>query len=64
MYAATNTRSNFMYAVCLLSRFCSNSDSTHMVALQRLFKYIQSTLLFGTEYAPDEQDPHGFTDAD
>ena len=63
MYAATNIRSNIMFAICLLNRFCSNLDFTHMIVLQRLFKYIQGTLSYDIEYAFGEQDSHDFVDA-
>ena len=64
MYAAINIRSDIMYTICLLSRFCFNFDSTHMIAFQRLFKYIQSTFRYGIEYAHGEKNFHEFIDAD
>ena len=63
MYVATNIRSNIMFAICLLNKFCSNFDFIHMIVLQRLFKCIQNILFYDIEYAFDEQDSHDFVDA-
>ena len=54
MFAATMTRPDFAQALGVLSRYCINPDSTHVAALQHLFRYIQGTLDLGI----------GFTDAD
>ena len=44
MFAIIMTRSDFVQALEVLSRYCINSDFTHVVALQHLFRYIQGTL--------------------
>ena len=63
MYVAINTRSNILYTIYLLNKFCSNFDFIHMIAFQRLFKYIQSIFRYDIEYAFDEKNLHEFIDA-
>lgn len=64
MYAATMTRPDFCQPLSLLSRFCSNPDSTHMAALQRVFKYVKGTLSYGIGFEAGQEDFHGYSDAD
>ena len=63
MYVAINIRSNIMYTICLLNRFCFNFDFIHMIVFQCLFKYIQSTFRYDIEYVHDEKNCHEFIDA-
>ena len=64
MYAAVMTRPDLAYALSLLSRYLSNPDSTHVAALQRVFRYVKGTLDLGLCYGPGKDFFHGFTDAD
>ena len=72
MYATTITRSDLINALSIVSRYLTNSDSTHVAALQRIFHYIQETLDYELEYEPfnkelsyfDMLDFHDYSDAD
>lgn len=64
MYAMTMTRPDLAYALSMVSRYCHNPDSTHVAAVQRIFRYIQGTLDYGVGYQPDQQEFHGYSDAD
>ena len=64
MFASTRTRPDLSYALSLLSRFRNNPDSTHVAALQRVFRYVKGTLHFGLGYEPNQDYWHGYTDAD
>ena len=50
MYAMTMIKSNLAYALFVISRYCHNLDSTHVVAIQRIFRYLQSTLDIDINY--------------
>ena len=64
MYAMTMTRPNLAYALFVVSRYCHNLDSTHVVAIQRIFRYLQSTLDIGISYDPNQKKFHDYSDAD
>ena len=64
MFASTKTRPDLSYALTLLSRFRNNPDSTHVAALQRVFRYVKETLHLGIGYEPGQEHWHGYTDAD
>ena len=52
MFAMTMTKSDLAYAMSMINRYCHNSNSTHVAAVQRIFRYIQSTLKLGITYSP------------
>jgi hypothetical protein len=53
MYAMTATRPDITYAIGVLSRYNHHPSNEHMVALNRVFRYLNGTkdwqLLFGGE---------------
>ena len=50
MYAVTMTRLDLINALSIVNRYLINSDSTHVAALQRIFRYVQKTLDYELEY--------------
>ncbi|XP_059068895.1 secreted RxLR effector protein 161-like [Cryptomeria japonica] len=61
----TASRPDLMHAVCLVSRFQSAPKQSHLIAIKRIFKYIQGTLDFGLWYSRNNDFTLvGFTDAD
>ena len=64
LYAASMTRPDLSYALSMVSRYCSNPDSTHVAALLRIFRYVQGTLDHGIGYEPGQEFFHGYSDAD
>ncbi len=63
MYAMTMTRPDLGYALSVLSRYCSNPDSTHIRAATRVLRYVKGTLHYGIHYEGKES-LIGYTDAD
>ena len=72
MYAMTMTRSDLINVLSIISKYLINSDSTHVAALQRIFRYVQKTLDYELEYESlnkelsyfDMLDFHDYSDAD
>jgi hypothetical protein len=61
----TATRPDIQFATCLCARFQASSHSSHLTAVQRIFRYIKHTLEFGIWYsASSSLDLIGFSDAD
>ena len=66
------TRPDLANVLSIVSRYLINSDSTHVAALQRIFRYVQGTLDYELEYEPLNEelsyfnllDFHGYSDAD
>ena len=54
MYAIIMIRSNLIYSLSILSRYCFNSNSTHVKAIIRVFKYIKETLDYNIHYENKE----------
>ena len=50
MYAMIMTRPNLIYSLSVLSRYCFNSNSTHVKAVIRVLKYIKETLDYDIHY--------------
>ena len=50
MYAMIMIQSNLIYLFSVLSRYCFNSDSTHVKAIIRIFKYIKKTFDYNIHY--------------
>ena len=64
MYAMTMTRSNLAYALFVVSRYYHNLDSTHVVAVQRIFRYLQGTLDIDISYGSNQKEFHDYSDVD
>ena len=63
MYAMTMTRPGLKFALSVLSRYCSNPDSTNVKAATRLLRYVKGTL----RYSIHNEEKGGlieYTDAD
>ena len=54
MYAMIMTRSNLIYFLSVLSRYCFNSNSTHVKAIIRVLRYIKETLDYDIHYEDKE----------
>ena len=44
MYVMMTTRSDIVFALSVTSRYCSNSNQTHVALIRWIFKYIKDTL--------------------
>ena len=66
------TCSDLINVFSIINRYLINSDSTHIAALQRIFRYVQETLNYGLEYESFNEefsyfnrlDFHDYSDAD
>ena len=63
MYAMLGTRPNIAYAVSKVSQFSMNPNSTHWIAVKRIFRYLAGTPNRGLYYGVTGT-ATGFTDAD
>lgn len=63
MYAMVETRPDIAFAVSTLSRFSSNPNQHHLMAVQRVLRYLQGTKHLGITYGGGEG-LIGYTDAD
>ena len=50
IYAMTMTRFDLINALSIINRYLINSDSTHVAAFQRIFRYIQKTFNYELKY--------------
>ena len=50
MYAMIMTRSDLIYFFSVFSRYCFNSNSTHVKIIIRVLKYIKKTLDYNIHY--------------
>ncbi len=50
MYVMTMIRSDLKFALSMLSRYCFNSNSTHIYAITRVLKYVKETLHYDIHY--------------
>ena len=65
MWPAMHTRPDIAYTVGVLSRYCSNPGPLHCKYLQRIMRYISSTLDTGLVFRKDtEDDIVGYSDSD
>jgi hypothetical protein len=61
----TSTRSDIQFDVCLCVRFQASPHTSHRQVVQRIFRYLKSTLKFGILYsASSSLDLVGFFDTD
>ena len=59
------TRPNIMYYVSLISRYMENPTEMHLLAANRILRYLQGTRDFGLFYKKGEKlELFGFTDSD
>jgi len=54
MYIIIITRSNLRFALSILSRYCSNSNSTHIKIITRVLRYVKETLYYDIYYEKNE----------
>ena len=54
MYAMIMTRSNLIYSLLILLRYCFNLNLTHVKTIICVFKYIKKTLDYNIHYESKE----------
>ncbi len=65
MYAMMTTRPDIAFALSVTSRYCSNSNQTHVALITRIFKYIKDTLKVSITFEEStELEVVGYSDAD
>ncbi|KAI3807431.1 hypothetical protein L1987_23359 [Smallanthus sonchifolius] len=61
----TASRPDIMFAVCLCSRFQSQPNESHMIAVKRIFRYLKGKPLLGLWYSKHQSfDFKAYTDSD
>ena len=63
MYVMNCTRPDIAYAINKLSRFTSNPDPNHWIALVRVLRYLQYILSYGLHYTKYPAILEGYSDA-
>lgn len=64
MYAMMGTRPDIAFAVSIVSRFASNPDNTHWLAIQQIFRYLRGTVDYELVYSGSLSPLVGYTDSD
>ena len=66
MYAMTMTRLDIAFTFSIVSRYCNNPNSTHVIAVTRILRYIKRILDKGIVFCGRQNvlDITGYTDAD
>ena len=64
MYAMLCTRPNICYAVGIVSRYQSNPEMGHWIAVKQIFKYLRRTRDYMLVYSGGDLNPIGYTDSD
>jgi hypothetical protein len=64
MYAMMGTRPDIAFAVSIVSRFASNPDDTHWLAVQQIFRYLRGTIDHELVYSGNLSPLVGYTDSD
>jgi hypothetical protein len=64
MYAMMGTRPDITFAVSVVSRFASNPDNTHWLAVQQIFRYLRGTINYELIYSGNLSPLVGYTDSD
>ncbi len=54
MYVITMIRLDLGFALSMLSRYCFNSNSTHIYAITRVLRYVKGTLHYDIHYEGNE----------
>ena len=64
MYTIIGIRPDLAFAILVISRYASNSDSSHEKAIKRIFRYLRGSIDFVLVYRGDMMLLNDFTDAD
>ena len=65
LYLSTKTRPDITYAVCNVSKYCTNPTKAHWTAVKRIFRYLRGTSELGIAYVNNDSDSCvGYSDAD
>lgn len=64
MYAVSGTRPDLCFAVSLLSRYQNCANSALLSALKRVLRYVKHTLDYKIVYKCNNNELHGYCDAD
>ena len=65
LFYLTSSRPGISYSVGVCARYQANPKKSHMIALRRIIKYVQTTFDFGVWYNKDIDDVlAGYFDAD
>jgi hypothetical protein len=64
MYAMMGTRPDIAFAVSVVSRFASNPDQSHWLAVQQIFRYLRGTIDYELVYSGSLSSLVGYTDSD
>jgi len=64
MYASVATQPDITFAVSTLSQFLENLGEAHWQAVKRVFRYLAGTRTVVLTYGGEQEDLHGYTDAD
>jgi hypothetical protein len=64
MYVMMGTRPDIAFAVSVVSRFASNPDNTHWLAVQQIFRYLRGTIDHELVYSGNLSPLVGYTDSD
>ncbi|GMI85146.1 hypothetical protein HRI_002183900 [Hibiscus trionum] len=61
----TASRPDIMFSVCLCARFQASPRESHLVAIERIFRYLRDTPTLGLWYPKDSSfSLHAYSDAD
>jgi hypothetical protein len=64
MYVMMGTRPDIAFTVSIVSRFTSNPDNTHWLAIQQIFRYLRWTIDHKLIYSGNLSPLVGYTDSD
>ena len=64
MYAMLCTRPNIYFAVGMVSRYQSDPDEEHWIAVKHILKYLRRTRDYMLLYQSESLEPIGYTDSD
>src|SRR6267142_2124058 len=64
MYASVATQLDITFTVSTLSQFLENPGEAHWQAVKQVFCYLAGTHTVALTYGGEQEDLHGYTDAD
>ena len=64
IYAMLSTRPDICYVVGVVSRFQSNLDPDHWIAMKHILKHLRRTKDYMLVYSGDDLKIYGYTDSD
>lgn len=64
MYIMTMTCPNLRYALSMVNWYCANLNSTHIMAVLWILKYVHGSLYYGLTYTKDQLGFVGYTNTD